>query len=150
MKAYRYPSILFVAFFVLAVAACAQTGDTMKDEGDMMNDSSMMEKKADGMFMGSDGHMAAGKAEIGEGMGGKTVLTLTDIHVDKVPDGYVYLTKGGDHMNGVSLGKLEQFTGTVEYPIPMGVDPHAYDTVVIWCRQFNVEIGRAYLPKKMM
>jgi hypothetical protein len=149
MKAHRNLGVLFAAFFVLAVAACAQTGDTMKEKS-MADDTAMMEKKADGMFMGSDGHMAAGKAEITEGMGGKTVLKLTDIHVDKVPDGYVYLTRGGDRMNGVSLGKLEQFMGTVEYPIPMGVDPHAYDTVVIWCRQFKVEIGRAYLPKKMM
>ena len=156
MKTHRNLSILIAAVFVLAVSACAQTGDTMTEEGKMMkeepmmDDKSMMDKKADGMLMGSKGHMAAGKAEITEGMGGKTVLKLSNIKVDKVPDGYVYLTRGGDHMNGVALGMLEQFTGTVEFPIPMGVDPHAYDSVVIWCRKFNVEIGKAWLPGKMM
>jgi hypothetical protein len=156
MKTGRTIRLVIAAIFVLAAAACAQTGDTMKEEGEMMkkepmmDDNAMMDKKADGMLMGSKGHMAAGKAEITEGMGGKTVLKLTDIKVDKVPDGYVYLTRGGNHMNGVALGMLEQFSGTVEFPIPMGVDPHDYDSVVIWCREFNVEIGRAWLPKKMM
>lgn len=134
---------IFAAVFVLALAACALDEGMMKDEG------AMMDTKADGMFMGSEGHMAAGKAEITEGMNGEAVLKLSNINVDKVPDGYVYLAKGGDHMSGVSVGRLKQFTGTVEFPIPMGVDPHEYDSVVIWCRQFNVEIGRAYLPGKM-
>jgi hypothetical protein len=87
---------------------------------------------------------------IGFALNGETVLKLSGIEVDKVPDGYVYLTKDADHMSGVSEGRLKQFTGTVEFPIPMGIDPHDYDSVVIWCRQFNVEIGRAYLPKPMM
>jgi hypothetical protein len=150
MKARNNLKMLFAALFVLAVAACAQTGGTMKDESGMMEEKPMMDKKADGMFMGSEGHKAAGKAEITEDMGGKKVLKLSNIRVDRVPDGYVYLAKDGDHMNGVPVGKLEQFTGTLAFPIPMGVDPDQYDSVVIWCRKFNVEIGRAYLPEKMM
>lgn len=137
------------AVFVLALAACARDDGMMKDESAMMGESSMMDEKADGMLMGSGGHMAAGKAEITEGMNGAAVLKLSHLEVDKVPDGYVYLAKGGDHMSGVSLGKLKKFTGTVEFPIPMGVDPYEYDSMVIWCRQFKVEIGRAYLPGKM-
>jgi hypothetical protein len=144
MKTQKNLKMLFAALSVLALAACAQTGATMKDQD------TMMEKKADGMFRGSGGHMAEGMAAITDGMGGEKVLKLSDIKVDKVPDGYVYLAKDGDHMNGVTVGKLDRFTGTLEFPIPMGVDPNQYDSVVIWCRKFNVEIGRAYLPKKMM
>ena len=143
MNTKRTIRMLVAAVFVLVLAACAQ------DEGMMKGEGVMMDKKADGRFMGSEGHMAAGKAEITEGMSGETVLKLSDINMEKVPDGYVYLARGGDHMNGVFVGRLKQFTGTVEFPIPMGVDPHEYDSVVIWCRQFNVEIGRAYLPKPM-
>ena len=150
MKTRPNTIMLLAAFFALALAACAQTGGTMNDQGAMMQEKPMMENKADGMFMGSDGHMAAGMAAITEGMAGEKVLKLSDINVDKVPDGYVYLAKGGDHMNGVAVGKLEKFTGTLEFPIPMGVDPDQYDSVVIWCRQYKVEIGRAYLPNKMM
>lgn len=150
MKVHIHLRILFAALLVPAVAACAQTGGTMNDQGAMMKEEPMMNQKADGMFMGSEGHMAAGKAMITEGMGGKKVLTLSDIKVDKVPDGYVYLAKGGDHMKGVAVGKLDRFTGSFEFPIPKDVDTDQYDSVVIWCRKFNVEIGRAYLPKKMM
>jgi hypothetical protein len=53
-------------------------------------------------------------------------------------------------MHGVELGKLNQFSGTVSFDLPMGVNPEDYDSVVIWCKQFKVEIGRAYLSKKMM
>jgi hypothetical protein len=53
-------------------------------------------------------------------------------------------------MHGVELGRLQQFTGTVSFDLPAGVSPDDYDTVIIWCKQFNVEIGRARYGKKMM
>ncbi len=138
MKSMRTFSITFLSLTLLVwAAACAGTNN-------------MMDDKMDGMFMGSEGHHAAGKATIGMGMMNKSVLTLSDIEVDKVPDGYVYLTKNADHMHGVELGKLNQFTGTVSFDIPAGVNPDDFDSVVIWCKKFNVEIGRAYLSKKMM
>ena len=37
-----------------------------------------------------------------------------------------------------------------EYPIPAGVDLTSYDSVVIWCKKFSVEIGHAFFEKKMM
>ncbi len=150
MQTARTLQVIAAAFFMLALAACARTGTAMNDEGAMMDEKPMMDRKADGMFTGTDGHMAAGTAEITEGMDGEPVLTLRDIHVDEVPDGHVYLAKDGDWKNGVEVGRLKQFTGTVAFALPMGVDPHDYDSVVIWCKKFNVEIGRAYLPKKTM
>ena len=150
MTTSRMIRLTIAAIFIVAVAACASAGDKMKTEKTMMKEETMMDKKADGMLMGSDGHMAAGRAEVTEGMGGKKVLRLSNIEVDKVPDGYVYLARDGNYKNGVSVGKLKQFSGTVEFPIPMGVDPHQYDSVVIWCKKFNVEIGRAWLAKKEM
>ena len=70
------------------------------------------------------------------GLNDTHVLTLSDIKVVKVPAGYVDQAKYGDWMNGVQLGVLEQFTGMVSFDLPAGVDPDAYDTVVIWCKQF--------------
>ncbi len=129
--------ITFLSLTLLVwAAACAGPNNMMDDE---------MGAKMDGMFMGSEGHHAAGKATIGMGMMNRSVLTLSNIKVDKVPDGYVYLTKNADHMHGVELGKLNQFTGTVSFDIPAGVNSDDFDSVVIWCKKFNVEIGRAYL-----
>lgn len=135
------------------VAACAGTNGMMDKKMDDKMDSNMkgqMDSPKNAMLMGSDGHHATGKVSFGMGMKNNNALTLSDIKVEKVPDGYVYLTKNGDHMHGVELGKLKQFSGTVSFDLPSGVNPDDYDSVVIWCKQFNVEIGRAYFPKKMM
>lgn len=110
----------------------------------------MMEKPMAGMLSGSDGHHASGNVAVKKDMDGHAQLVLSDIKVDKVPDGHVYLAKDGDFRNGVELGVLEKFSGTVSYDIPNDVDLSAYDSVVIWCEQFDVEIGRADLPKMMM
>jgi hypothetical protein len=109
-----------------------------------------MEKMMPAMLMGSGGHHASGKVEFSMGMNAGHKLTLHDIKVDKVPDGYVYLAKDGDWRHGVEVGMLKQFSGTVSFDLPAGVNPDAYDSVVIWCKKFDVEIGRADYGKKMM
>ena len=127
----------------------------MKDSGmsgDKMMKDTMHEKTMAApvmsMLSGSDGHHAAGTVTITEEMG-HYVLTLADIKVDKVPDGQVYLSKGGDRMAGIHLGMLKQFTGTVKFALPANADPAMYDSVIIYCEKFNVEIGHAPLTKKM-
>ena len=97
--------------------------------------------------MGSGGHHASGTVTFGMGMHDRRVLILNDFKVDKVPDGYVYLTKNGDWMHGVELGKLNKFSGTVSFELPAGLDPMDFDSVIIWCKKFNVEIGRARLAQ---
>jgi len=140
-------------------------GDMMAEEGSMSKGGMMdtkksmmshekstmgMEQKMPAMLMGSGGHHAAGRVEFSMGMNTAHILTLRDIKVDKVPDGYVYLAKDGNWRHGVELGRLKQFSGTVTFDLPDGVNPEAYNSVVIWCKKFNVEIGRAYYGKKMM
>jgi hypothetical protein len=124
--------------------------DNAMSKDGMMDKNKGMEKKMDALLMGSDGHHAEGKVSVNKGMNKAHVLTLSDIKVDRVPDGYVYLAKGGDWMHGVQVGMLKQFTGTVSFDLPAGVNPEEFDTVVIWCKKFNVEIGRATFGKKMM
>jgi hypothetical protein len=134
-------SIMLGLILLAGVAACAGT-DTMME--------SPMDTAMDGMLIGSEGHHAAGKVTIEKGMGNQSVLTLSDIDIDTVPDGYVYLTKGADWMHGVELGRLNQFSGTVSFDLPPGVNTDDFDSVVVWCKKFNTEIARATLPKKMM
>lgn len=43
----------------------------------------------------------------------------------------------------VDLGRLKAFGGSQNYPVPTGVDPLAYASLVIWCEQFNVLISPA-------
>lgn len=110
----------------------------------------MMEGTRMGMLSGFEGHHASGKVSIAKNEKGDLVLTLTGIKIDKVPDGRVYLAKEGDYTKGIEIGLLKKFTGTVEFPIPAGTNLDEYDSVVIWCKKFNVGIGRAYFEKEMM
>ena len=109
--------------------------------------SQMMKAKATGMLAGIGNHNAAGKVIITQGKNGKPILVMKDIKVDKVPDGRVYLAKNGDYTKGVELGKLKQFSGTVQFPIAARINPDDYDSVVIWCKKFSVGIGQAFFKR---
>ncbi len=94
-----------------------------------------------GNLTGTDAeHPASGTVKIE----GNTVL-LEDVNITKAPDGRVILTKSYDVETGVSLGKLQGFTGSHQYAIPEGSDPKDFCSVVIWCDQFKVPIGKAEL-----
>ena len=45
----------------------------------------------------------------------------------------------------VDLGRLKAFTGSQVYPIPAGVDLREFQTLAIWCEQFDVLISPARL-----
>ena len=45
----------------------------------------------------------------------------------------------------VDLGRLKAFKGSQNYPIPPGVNPASFGSVVIWCEQFGVLISPARL-----
>ena len=112
--------------------------------------SGMMDGIVTGSLTGAGGHNASGTVAITKDNNGRIVLNMADIRVDRVPDGRVYLAKNGDYMQGVELGKLTQFDGAVSFTIPTSVKPEDYDSVVIWCRKFDVEIGHAFFGKVMM
>lgn len=143
-----------VGLGLVLVTACAGSGDRMMTESKMgtmdTQTAAMMKPVLEGMLSGSQGHHAAGKVALVAGMDGGGRLNLSDLQVDRVPDGYVYLAKGGDRMQGINLGSLTQFMGTVSFDLPAGIRAADYDSVVIWCEQFHVEIGRATLAKRMM
>ena len=136
MKPYRKSKIAALVVVLALAAAPAFSG--------------MMDGKVSGMLTGAGGHHAAGKVVISKGRSGNPVLFLLDAKIDRVPDGRVHLAKGGDYTVGIELGKLTEFSGALEFPIPAGVNAHDYDSVVIWCHKFNVEIGHAFFKKGMM
>jgi hypothetical protein len=140
----------------------AQDGAMAKtDKGMMMSDKEMMGPKTammegkmaatrTAMLVGTGSHHAAGTASVTKDHGGQATLILAEIRVDKVPDGRVYLAQNSDYRTGIELGKLTRFAGTVVFQIPTAAHPEDYDSVVIWCKKFNVEIGRALFEKAMM
>ena len=69
-------------------------------------------------------------------------VNLVDVHISEAPDGRVILAKDFDSATGVRLGNLKGFTGSHDYSIPEGTDVDSFSTVLIWCDQFNVPIGK--------
>lgn len=53
-----------------------------------------------------------------------------------------YPIKRGDY---VVLAPLRRVNGAQSYALPSNVNPAAYKSVVIWCRQFNATFGTATL-----
>ena len=109
--------------------------------------SEMTDGKPTGTLVGAGGHHAAGKVVISKGRGGNPALFLLDAKIDRVPDGRVHLAKDGDYRKGVELGRLTEFSDAFEFAIPAGVSPQDYNSVVIWCHKFDVEIGHAFFEK---
>lgn len=64
-------------------------------------------------------------------------------HVYLVPAANVTPDTNVEATMFVDLGRLKAFSGSQNYAIPAGVDPLAYQSVVIWCEQFNVLISPA-------
>jgi hypothetical protein len=94
-----------------------------------------------GNLSGTDAeHPASGTIKIE----GNNVL-LENVNITEAPDGRVILTKDLNESTGVSLGNLKGFTGSHQYPIPEGAEISDFNSVVIWCDQFKVPIGKAAL-----
>ena len=66
-------------------------------------------------------------------------------HVYLVPEQNVIPSTNVEKTMFVDLGRLKAFKGSQNYPVPVGVDPRKYGSVVIWCEQFGVLISPAAL-----
>lgn len=66
-------------------------------------------------------------------------------HVYLVPDKQVTPDTDVAASMFIDLGRLKAFKGSQNYPVPAGVDPGTYGSVVIWCEQFGVLISPARL-----
>ncbi|MDZ4864541.1 MAG: DM13 domain-containing protein [Gemmatimonadota bacterium] len=151
--------LLAAAAFPLA----AQDSTIMKKDSMAMKHDAMMDKtmKPDamgamghdammaphGMFAGVGNHQAAGAWSV-EMKDGKTFLVLApDFSIDKVPDPYVVLTSSGKGMGSgtLNLGKLKSVKGAARLEIPAGTDLKTYATVLIWCKQYDVNLAQSPL-----
>ncbi|MEW6324378.1 MAG: DM13 domain-containing protein [Nitrospirota bacterium] len=142
--------VLTTLLFAYGLAVPYAFSEMMDKEKMMDKSGSMMDGGRMAMLAGAGDHHAAGHVAITKDQKGAFVLSMTDMTIDKVPDGRVYLAKDGDYTKGVELGKLTTFTGRVTFRIPADVKTHDYNSVVIWCKKFNVEIGHAFFKEAMM
>ncbi len=102
-------------------------------------------------------HETDGLARLVRLADGRQIVRLEDFQTSNGPDVLVTLsdapaTSGdaGAYDDGefVSIGGLKANHGNQNYEIPRDVDPSKYQSVVIWCRRFNVAFGAAPLDLK--
>jgi len=94
-------------------------------------------------------HYGRGKVSVYE----RTVFLEADFEVGPGPAFHVYLVPKATLRSSsdlkdamfVDLGGLRAFKGSQRYPIPAGVDPKNYQSVIIWCERFGVLISPADL-----
>ncbi len=80
---------------------------------------------------------------------GTRFLRFDNVTIAGAPDVYVYLSDRRDGKPGTftNLGKLKATNGSFNYEIPPGIDLTTVNSVVAWCRSFNVTITYAVLQK---
>jgi hypothetical protein len=91
-------------------------------------------------------HRGSGTATIYQLPDGSNVLRLEDLSVTNGPALVVILSPHPDPSNSgqvrqeghVELAKLKGNKGNQNYPLPDGVDPASFNSVIIYCKPFKV------------
>jgi hypothetical protein len=101
-----------------------------------------------GTFVGADDfHQGSGSASVLEVAPGRYVLRLSSFSVTNGPDLHVLVSPDPDGYaaGSLDLGKLKATDGAFNYELPVGFDPAAAASVVIWCDPFEVQFAHATL-----
>jgi hypothetical protein len=102
-----------------------------------------------GMFVGADEfHFGRGDAIVINVDSDSNVLRFENFSVRNGPDLYVYLSRdvGGKRVEeSLNLGRLKATDGAFNYEIPAAVNLSEVKSVVVWSRQFAVQIAVAAL-----
>jgi len=93
-----------------------------------------------GRIRGID-HTASGTAEVVR-MNGGAVVQLRRFSVEPGPDYHVYLARGETPDGGRRLAALKATKGNQRYEATVR-DAQRFDTVLIWCRAFDVPVAAA-------
>jgi hypothetical protein len=89
-----------------------------------------------GTLKGANGHTASGSATISNAR----VELGVDFVFDGGPDVYVAVRKDGElHL----LGKLRDNSGAQTYSLPAGLSLDGNDEILLFCKQYNVTLGKA-------
>lgn len=93
-----------------------------------------------------DFHNTDGVALLIETAPGQYTLRVEEFSVSNGPDVFVLLSRSNDYDDGaLNLGGLKGTDGAFNYEVPEGTDVSQYQSVIVWCRQFDVLFGHATL-----
>jgi Electron transfer DM13 len=82
-------------------------------------------------------------------VGDELTVRFENFTVEPGPDYFVHVVPGADAIGpdgGTEIGKLKATSGNQNYAVPAGVSTSPPQTVLIWCRAFQVPVAHATLP----
>jgi hypothetical protein len=150
------PQKLFIETRVDERAPGAATGDSLEKDTTGKSNESMPEGAKTtlaGPFRSID-HETSGTAILDKSDDGHYYVRLENFSTENGPDLFVYLSPAPSSSDGeafvagsIDLGELKGNIGSQNYLVPDGTDLSQYQSVVIWCRRFNVAFGAASLER---
>lgn len=96
-----------------------------------------------GQFQGQSNHVTTGGVSLVQTASGWEIHLADDFTFDGAPDPRIAFGRDGRYAEGTDFAELRSDTGAQIYAVPEGIDPAAFDTIVLWCRQFSVPLGYA-------
>jgi hypothetical protein len=121
------------------------------ESADAMADATVFKS---GEFQDADRfHKGSGSATIYTMPDGSALLRLEDFRVTNGPELHLILSPNPDPQSSsdvregdyIDLGKIKGNIGNQNYPLPAGIDPSKFNSVVIYCKPFQVVFSVASL-----
>lgn len=96
-----------------------------------------------GTFTGASGHEASGGVEVVETDNGYEIRLGADFVFDGAPDPRIGFGNDGACVAETDFEELREDQGAQVYDVPAPIDPHDFDRVYAWRRQYLAPLGFA-------
>ncbi|MBX9784048.1 MAG: DM13 domain-containing protein [Chitinophagaceae bacterium] len=121
---------------VLVFSACKKDQSPTVPVNDPLDTTAQV--KFTGTFINGPFGMVTGTAQVlRAGNNDSYSLALKDVMISNGPDLHVYLSKEGQPVNFIDLGKLKSAAGTQVYSIIGNPDFTQYKYALVHCQRFN-------------
>ena len=148
---------IFLTLIITSIFGAATSPSLASDRSQLANQTHtsatiIAEANAAGRFVSVE-HPTSGQAAVVELEGKKYLELNSDFTSDRGPALEVILHQDNavelniEEGSYLSLGALQSFNGAQRYLIPDEVDLANYQSVAIWCEEFNATFGYAPLTK---
>ena len=92
-----------------------------------------------GTFKGDNNHTVTGGVTVRDGK----IMLEKNFVFDGAPDPRIALGKSGKYVKNTDFAVLEKDKGAQTYKVPASINVDDYDTVIVWCRKFSVQLAHA-------
>ena len=147
---------LFLSLIVTSIVGATATDVLASKQyraSQILSDNSVLIAEASaGQFVSVE-HPTSGQVKVIEEDGARYLEIGQDFQSDRGPALEIILHESNtvglqiEEGSYISLGELKSFNGAQRYLIPEDIDLQQYQSVAVWCEEFNATFGYAPLAK---